>query len=139
MFRHYMHLLWRANKGCCFLCVCFFFCLFVLFFIMIASIIKEDHRIFLRLHTLPCHTIVAEYYVIPIGVCPYVRAHCTIPIDNLSIHSWNFFQFCIYILSGLSGMELLMGKIRHFLTQLLPFFGLDKWFLACYSITVNEN
>ena len=31
-------------------------------------------------------------------------------------------------------MGLLMGKIRPFLTELLPFFILEKWFLACYSL-----
>ena len=36
----------------------------------------------------------------------------------------------------MSGMGLLMGKIRPFLTELLPFFVLEKWFLACYSFTV---
>ena len=36
-------------------------------------------------------------------------------------------------------MGLLMGKIRPFLTELLPFFVLEKWFLACYSFTVHAR
>ena len=36
-------------------------------------------------------------------------------------------------------MGLLMGKIRPFLTELLPFFVLEKWFLACYSFTVHDT
>ena len=32
-------------------------------------------------------------------------------------------------------MGLLMGKIRPFLTELLPFFVLEKWFLACYLVS----
>ena len=35
-------------------------------------------------------------------------------------------------------MGLLMGEIRPFLTELLPFFVLEKWFLACYSFTVHD-
>ena len=38
----------------------------------------------------------------------------------------------------MSGMGLLMGKIRPFLTELLPFFVLENWFLACYSFTVHD-
>ena len=38
----------------------------------------------------------------------------------------------------MSGMGLLMGKIRPFLTELLPFFVLEKWFLACYSFTIHD-
>ena len=35
-------------------------------------------------------------------------------------------------------MGLLMGKIRPFLKELLPFFVLEKWFLARYSFTVHD-
>ena len=35
-------------------------------------------------------------------------------------------------------MGLLMSKIRPFLTELLPFFVLEKWFLACYSFTAHD-
>ena len=62
----------------------------------------------------------------------------TISIDNLSIYSRNFFKFAYTLLSAMSGMGLLMGKIRPFLTELLPFFVLEKWFLACYSFTVHD-
>ena len=70
-----------------------------------------------------------------LSVRPYVRACSPFPIDNLSIYSRNFFKFCIHIVIG---MGLLMGKIRPFLTELLPFFVLEKWFLACYSFTVHD-
>ena len=53
-----------------------------------------------------------------LSVRPSVRPCLPFPIDNLSIYSWNFFKFCI----------------RPFLTELLPFFILEKWFLACYSL-----
>ena len=49
-----------------------------------------------------------------------------------------FSNFAYILLSDMSGMGLLMGKIRPFLTELLPFFVLEKWFLACYSITVHD-
>ena len=68
------------------------------------------------------------------SVCP-----CSpFPINNLSIYSWNFSNFAYILLSAMSGMGLLMGKIRPFLTELLPFFVLEKWFLACYSFTVHD-
>ena len=61
---------------------------------------------------------VAGYYVIPFGVCPSVRPCSPFPIDNLSIYSRNFFSNFAYIsLSAMSGMGLLMGKIRPFLTE----------------------
>ena len=91
---------------------------------------------------IPRHTLVSGYYVIPFGVCPSVRPSvrpCSpFPIDNLSIYSRNFFKFCIHMLSAMSGVGLLMGKIRPFLTELLPFSVLEKWFLACYSFTVHD-
>ena len=49
-----------------------------------------------------------------------------------------FSNFAYILLSAMSGMGLLMGKIRPFLTELLPFFVLEKWFLACYSFTVHD-
>ena len=67
-----------------------------------------------------------------------VRPCSPFPIDNLSIYSRNFFKFCIHVVIAMSGMGLLMGKIRPFLTELLPFFVLEKWFLACYSFTVHD-
>ena len=72
--------------------------------------------------------------------CLSVRPCSPFPIDNLSIYSRNFFSNFAYILiSAMSGMGLLMGKIRIFLTELLPFFVLEKWFLACYSFTVHDT
>ena len=67
-----------------------------------------------------------------------VRPCSPFPIDNLSIYSRNFSNFAYLLLSAMSGMGLLMGKIRPFLTELLPFFILEKWFLACYSFTVHD-
>ena len=49
-----------------------------------------------------------------------------------------FSNFAYILLLAMSGMGLLMGKIRPFLTELLPFFVLEKWFLACYSFTVYD-
>ena len=74
-----------------------------------------------------------------VSVRPSVRPCSPFPIDNLSIYSRNFFSnFAYILLSAMSGMGLLMGKIRPFLTELLPFFVLEKWFLACYSFTVHD-
>ena len=50
----------------------------------------------------------AGYYDIPSGARPYVRPSAPFPIDNLSILRF-FFKFCM-LLSGMSGMGLLMGK-----------------------------
>ena len=75
------------------------------------------------------------YYFIPFGVCPSVRAHHFWSITWVFIHGI-FSNFAYILLSAMSGMGLLMGKIRPFLTELLPFFVLEKWFLACYSFTV---
>ena len=66
------------------------------------------------------------YYVIPFGVCLSVRPCSPFPIDYLSIYSRNFSNFANILLSAMSGMGLLMGKIRPFLTELLPFFVLEK-------------
>ena len=83
----------------------------------------------------------ARYYVIPFGVCPSVRpsvrAHHFRSITWVFIHGI-FPNFAYILLSAMSGMGLLMGKIRPFLTELLPFFVLEKWFLACYSFTVHD-
>ena len=73
-----------------------------------------------------------------VSVRPSVRPCSPFPIDNLSIYSRNFSNFAYILLSAMSGMGLLMGKIRQFLTELLPFFVLEKWFLACYSFTVHD-
>ena len=73
-----------------------------------------------------------------VSVSPSVRQCSPFPIDNLSIYSRIFSNFAYILLSAMSGMGLLMGKIRPFLTELLPFFVLEKWFLACYSFTVYD-
>ena len=90
---------------------------------------------------IPRHLSVARYYVIPFGVCPSVcpsvRAHHFRSITWVFIHGI-FSNFAYILLSAMSGMGLLMGKIRPFLTELLPFFVLEKWFLACYSFTVHD-
>ena len=90
---------------------------------------------------IPRHTLVSGYYVIPFGVCPSVRpsvrAHHFRSITWVFIHRI-FSNFAYILLSAMSGMGLLMGKIRPFLMELLPFFVLEKWFLACYSFTVHD-
>ena len=73
-----------------------------------------------------------------LSVCPSVRPCSPFPIDNLSIYSRYFSNFAYILLLAMSGMGLLMGKIRPFLTELLPFFVLEKWFLACYSFTIHD-
>ena len=70
--------------------------------------------------------------------CLSVRPCSPFPIDNLSIIHGFFSNFAYILLSAMSGMGLLMGKIRPFLTELLPFFVLEKWFLACYSFTIHD-
>ena len=70
-------------------------------------------------------------------VRPSVRAHHFRSITLVFIHGF-FSNFAYILLSAMSGMGLLMGKIRPFLTELLPFFVLEKWFLACYSFTVHD-
>ena len=72
-----------------------------------------------------------------LSVRPSVRAHHFRSITWVFIHGI-FSNFAYILLSGMSGMGLLMGKIRPFLTELLPFFVLEKWFLACYSFTVHD-
>ena len=49
-----------------------------------------------------------------------------------------FSNFAYILLLGMSGMGLLMGKIRPFSMELLPFLPLKKWFLACFSFTVYD-
>ena len=71
------------------------------------------------------------------SVRPSVRAHHFRSITWVFIHGI-FSNFAYILLSAMSGMGLLMGKIRPSLTELLPFFVLEKWFLACYSFTVHD-
>ena len=66
-----------------------------------------------------------------------VRAHHFRSITWVFIHGI-FSNFAYILLSAMSGMGLLMGKIRPFLMELLPFFVLGKWFLACNSFTVHD-
>ena len=66
-----------------------------------------------------------------------VRPHHFRSITWVFIHGI-FSNFAYILLSAMSGMGLLMGKIRPFLTELLPFFVLEKWFLACYSFTIHD-
>ena len=73
-----------------------------------------------------------------VSVRPSVRPCSPFPIDNLSIYSRNFFKFCIHIVIGDEWYGIVNGQIRPFLTELLPFFVLEKWFLACYSFTVHD-
>ena len=73
-----------------------------------------------------------------VSVRPSVRPCSPFPIDNLVFIHGFFSNFAYILLSAMSGMGLLMGKIRPFLTELLPFFVLEKWFLACYSFTVHD-
>ena len=72
-----------------------------------------------------------------LSVRPSVRPHHFRSITWVFIHGF-FSNFAYILLSAMSGMGLLMGKIRRFLTELLPFFVLEKWFLACYSFTVHD-
>ena len=72
-----------------------------------------------------------------LSVRPSVRPHHFRSITWVLIHGI-FSNFAYILLSAMSGMGLLMGKIRPFLTELLPFFVLEKWFLACYSFTIHD-
>ena len=72
-----------------------------------------------------------------LSVRPSVRPHHFRSITWVFIHGI-FSNFAYILLSAMSGMGLLMGKIRPFLTELLPFFVLEKWFLACFSFTVHD-
>ena len=72
-----------------------------------------------------------------LSVRPSVRPHHFRSITWVFIHGI-FSNFAYILLSAMSGMGLLMGKIRPFLTELLPFFVLEKWFLACYSFTIHD-
>ena len=72
-----------------------------------------------------------------VSVRPSVRAHHFRSITLVFIHGI-FSNFAYILLLAVSGMGLLMGKIRPFLTELLPFFVLEKWFLACYSFTIHD-
>ena len=66
-----------------------------------------------------------------IGFLPvvhFIRLCSLFPIDNLSIYAQNFFNFAYILLLGMSGMGLLMGKIRPFSIELLPFLPLQNGF-----------
>ena len=66
-----------------------------------------------------------------IGFCPvvhFIRPCSLFPIDNLSIYAQIFFKFAYILLLGMSGMGLLMGKIRPFWMELLPFLPLKNGF-----------
>ena len=67
-----------------------------------------------------------------IGFLPvvhFIRLCSLFPIDNLSMYAQNFFQILhTYCLLGMSGMGLLMDKIRPFSMELLPFLPLKNGF-----------
>ena len=93
---------------------------------------------FLYPATLKCRGIMLYLSVsVHLSVRPSVRAHHFRSITWVFIHGI-FSNFAYILLSAMSGMGLLMGKIRPFLTELLPFFVLEKWFSACYSFTVHD-
>ena len=73
-----------------------------------------------------------------LSVRPSVRPCSPFPIDNLSIYSRIFFKFCIHIVIGDEWYGIVNGQNPSILTELLPFFVLEKWFLACYSFTVHD-
>ena len=72
-----------------------------------------------------------------LSVRPCVFAHHFRSITWVFIYRI-FSNFAYILLLAMSGMGLLMSKIRPFLMELLPFFVLEKWFLACYSFTVHD-
>ena len=72
-----------------------------------------------------------------LSVCPSVRPCSPFPIDNLSIYSRNFFKFCIHIVIGDEWYGIVNGQ-NPSIFNVLPFFALEKWFLACYSFTVHD-
>ena len=102
---------------------------------IVFSVISFLFRCFIFLYPATKCGEVLCYTLRCLSVCPSVRPSAPFPIDNLSIYSRNF---AYILLTAMSGMGLLMGKIRPFLTELLPFFVLEKWFLACYSFTVHD-
>ena len=93
---------------------------------------------FLYPATLKCRGIMLYLSVSDrLSVRPSVRAH------HFRSITWVFIQrifsnFAYILLSAMSGMGLLMGIIRPFLMELLPFFVSEKWFLACFSFTVHD-
>ena len=66
-----------------------------------------------------------------------LRPHHFQSITRVFVHGI-FSNFVYILLLGMSGMGLLMGKIRPFLTELLPLFILEKQFLAYYSFTIYD-
>ena len=62
----------------------------------------------------------------------------TIPIDNLSIYSQNFFKFCIHIVIGDEWYGIVNGQNLSIFNGVTALFVLEKWFLACYSFTVHD-
>ena len=103
---------------------------------------KGSVKDFFRFYTPPlkCGEVLC-YTLRCLSVCPSVRPsvrpHHFRSITWVFIHRF-FSNFAYILLSAMSGMGLLMGKIRPFLTELLPFFVLEKWFLACYSFTIHD-
>ena len=97
---------------------------------------------YLIFYTLPHFSVGVLCYTLRcLSVClsvrPSDRAHHFRSITWVFIHGF-FSKFAYILLSAMSGMGLLMGKIRPFLTELLPFFVLEKWFLACYFFTSHD-
>ena len=94
-------------------------------------------RIFVGFYTPPHFSVGVLCYTFR---CLSVRpSMLTISDQQLEYLFTEFFSnFAYILLSAMSGMGLLMAKIRPFLTELLPFFVLEKWFLACYSFTVHD-
>ena len=101
--------------------------------------LEKQFLVFLRVAFLyPATKVWRGIMLYPsVSVRPSVRPHHFRSITWVFIHRI-FSNFAYILLSAMSGMGLLMGKIRPFLTELLPFFVLEKWFLACYSFTIHD-
>ena len=114
-----------------------------MFWVLIETVLLSTHNICFgweirKLFLYPATKVWRGIMLYPsVSVRPSVPAHHFQSITWVFIHGI-FSNFAYILLSAMSGMGLLMGKIRPFLTELLPFFVLEKWFLACYSFTVHD-
>ena len=71
-----------------------------------------------------------------VSVSPSVRPCSPFPIDNLSIHSWNFFKFCIHIVIGDEWYGIVNGQNPSIFNGVTALFRIGKmvsglFFLYC--------
>ena len=89
-----------------------------------------------KVSRVPCHTLVAGYYVfmLAVRVCPSIRlsvhsilsVRSTFPFDNFSIHERISFKFCICISTNNVSLGIVNGQISIIYHRVMELVNVQK-------------